>query len=126
MTGMKKFLLSAAMAAGTMGMSTLPAQAARVHVGVFVGEPVAYVPPSPGPGYVWVDGYWNGGYWTPGYWNFVGGGYGYNGYVGNYGYTNGYAYRDRDDHRNFDNDRGRNQDWDRGGDRDRGGDHDRR
>jgi hypothetical protein len=70
MTFVKKLMLGAAMLAGTLGMSAAPAQAARI--GVYVGAPVAYVPPSPGPGYVWVGGYWNGGVWVPGYWNFVG------------------------------------------------------
>jgi hypothetical protein len=34
--------------------------------------PIAYVPPAPGPGYTWIQGYWgyNGGRyaWTNGYW----------------------------------------------------------
>jgi hypothetical protein len=70
MTFVKKFMLGAAMLAGTLGLSAAPAQAARI--GVFVGAPVAYVPPCPGAGYAWVAGYWNGGVWVPGYWNYVG------------------------------------------------------
>jgi hypothetical protein len=70
MTFVKKFMLAAAMLAGTLGMTAAPAQAARI--GIYVGAPIAYVPPSPGPGYVWVGGYWNGGVWVPGYWNYVG------------------------------------------------------
>jgi hypothetical protein len=70
MTFVKKLMLGTAMLAGTLGLSAAPAQAARI--GVYVGAPVAYVPPSPGPGYAWVGGYWNAGVWVPGYWNFVG------------------------------------------------------
>ncbi|HVT92341.1 MAG TPA: hypothetical protein VHD76_05820 [Bryobacteraceae bacterium] len=51
----------------------------RVFVGVGIGFPppppprvVAYVPPAPGPNYIWVAGYWypNGPRyaWRPGYW----------------------------------------------------------
>ncbi len=70
MGSMKKWMLGAALAAGIVGMSAAPAQAARV-LGVYVGAP-GYVAPYPGPGYVWVDGYWANGYWVPGYWNYVG------------------------------------------------------
>jgi hypothetical protein len=69
MGSMKKWMLGVAMVAGTLGMAAAPAQAARV--GIFVGAPAAYIPPCPGPGYVWVAGYWANGYWVPGYWNFV-------------------------------------------------------
>ncbi len=62
----------------------------RVVVGVGVGRPayyggyyapgplppppvVAYMPPSPGPGYYWSAGYWSYAgprrIWVPGYWN---------------------------------------------------------
>jgi hypothetical protein len=70
MTFVKKFMLAAAMLVGTLGLAAAPAQAARI--GVYVGAPVAYVPPCPGAGYAWVAGYWNAGVWVPGYWNFVG------------------------------------------------------
>jgi len=70
MTNLKKLALGAAMVTGTLGMSAAPAQAARI--GVYIGAPVAYVPPCPGPGYVWVAGFWNAGVWVPGYWNHVG------------------------------------------------------
>lgn len=72
MGSMKKWMLGTALALGALAMTAAPAQAA--HIGVFIGAgaPVAYVPPSPGPGYVWVDGYWANGYWVPGYWNFAG------------------------------------------------------
>jgi hypothetical protein len=67
---LKKCLLGAALAAGALGLSAAPAQAARI--GFYVGARAVAVPPCPGPGYVWVDGYWDNGYWVPGYWNFVG------------------------------------------------------
>jgi hypothetical protein len=70
MTFVKKFMLGAAMLAGTLGMSAAPAQAARV--GVYIGARPGYIPARPGPGYVWVGGYWNGGVWVPGYWNYAG------------------------------------------------------
>ena len=49
----------------------------RFSVGVgFNQEPPVYasnIPPSPGPGYTWVDGYWSQNYgqpvWIAGYWN---------------------------------------------------------
>ncbi|HVN92732.1 MAG TPA: hypothetical protein VMT38_03500 [Terracidiphilus sp.] len=65
---MKKFALAAALALGALGLTAAPAQAARI--GVFVGA--GAIPVAPGPGYVWVAGYWNDGYWVPGYWNYVG------------------------------------------------------
>ena len=70
MTSLKKFTLAAALVAGSLGLGATQAQAARVRL--TIGGPVAYVPPCPGPGYVWVAGYFNDGYWVPGYWNFVG------------------------------------------------------
>ena len=74
MGSMKKWMLAIALAAGIVGMGAAPAQAARI--GIYVGAPAAYVPPCPGPGYVWVAGYWANGYWVPGYWNYVGAGIG--------------------------------------------------
>ncbi len=67
-----KTMLGAALAVGAMTMAAVPAHAAHIGVGVVVGGPVAYVPPCPGPGYVWVNGYWADGAWIPGYWNYVG------------------------------------------------------
>lgn len=58
------------MAVGALAISAAPAQAARI--GVYVGAPAVTIPVCPGPGYVWVAGYWNNGFWVPGYWNFVG------------------------------------------------------
>lgn len=68
MVSMKKMMLGAALAVGALGMTAAPANAA-IRFGVEIGGPVAYVPPCPGPGYVWVNGYWAGGAWVPGYWN---------------------------------------------------------
>ena len=75
MVSLKKMMLGAALVAGTLGVGTAPAHAARF--GVYVGGPAAYIPPSPGPGYVWVDGY----YGHPGFWRapVVGFGYRYRG-----------------------------------------------
>jgi hypothetical protein len=70
MTSMKKWVLSAALAAGVMGMATTQAKAAEI--GIYVGAPVAYVPPCPGPAYAWVAGYYSGRVWVPGRWNFIG------------------------------------------------------
>lgn len=70
MKNMRKWMLGAAMAAGAFGLAATPAQAARI--GIYVGAPVAYAPPCPGPGYVWAAGYYDNGYWVPGRWNFVG------------------------------------------------------
>lgn len=97
--------LAAAVAVAALGFGSTTAHAARIGVGVYVGGPVAYVPPCPGPGYEWVAGYYDGGYWVPGRWAFVGvGGPAYYGRV----YARGW---DRDDFRG---------DRDRGWDRDRG------
>jgi hypothetical protein len=70
MVGMRNWMLGAAVAAGTLGLAAAPAQAAEF--GVYVRGPVAYVPPCPGAGYVWVAGYQANGYWVPGRWNFGG------------------------------------------------------
>ncbi|MGO8932897.1 MAG: hypothetical protein ACLPLZ_13700 [Terracidiphilus sp.] len=70
MGSMKKWMLGAALAAGALGLSAAPAQAARI--GFYVGARGFAVPPCPGPGYAWVGGYWSDGYWVPGSWNFVG------------------------------------------------------
>jgi hypothetical protein len=70
MGSMKKWMLGAALAAGIVSMGAAPAQAARV--GIFIGAPAVAVPVCPGPGYVWVAGYYNAGVWVPGYWNYAG------------------------------------------------------
>lgn len=104
-----KWMLGAAVAAGTLGLGTTAAHAAQI--GVYVsGGPVAYVPPCPGPGYQWTAGYYTNGYWVPGRWAYVGARF----YGGD---------RDRVYIRSYDRDhRDRGRDWDR--DRDRGRDRD--
>jgi hypothetical protein len=105
MKSMAKWMLGAALVAGGLGLGATKAQAAEW--GVYVGGPVAYVPPCPGPGYAWVAGYYSGRYWVPGRWNYVGVRY----------YDQGHYHRDWDDHR-YDRD---HRDWDRHRDHD---DHD--
>jgi hypothetical protein len=105
MTNMKSWMLGAAAVVGGLGLGAATAQAAEF--GIYARGPVAYVPPCPGPGYVWVAGYMADGYWIPGRWNFTG-------------------FRDRDRFEHFDRDRDRGRDFDRHFDRDRGGDHFRR
>jgi hypothetical protein len=96
-----KWILGAAVVAAGLGLGATTAQAAEF--GVYVRGPVAYVPPCPGAGYVWVGGYYDGGYWVPGYWNYAG---------------VSYRHYDRDDFRGWDRDRDRRYyDYDR--DRDR-------
>ncbi|MGD0891195.1 MAG: hypothetical protein ABR923_06650 [Terracidiphilus sp.] len=68
MKTMRNWMLGAAVVAGTLGLAAAPAQAAEF--GVYVRGPVAYVPPCPGPGYVWAAGYYANGYWVPGRWNY--------------------------------------------------------
>jgi hypothetical protein len=68
MGSMKKWMLAAALAVGTVGLGATQAQAARIGVGVYVGAPSVYVPPCPGPDYAWVAGYYSNGYWVPGFW----------------------------------------------------------
>jgi hypothetical protein len=73
---MKKFLSAAVLAA--MLFAGAPAKA-QVSVGIELGAPpppryVRVRPVAPGPGYVWVDGYWypvRGRYvWHRGYWTY--------------------------------------------------------
>jgi hypothetical protein len=70
MGSMKNWVLGAAVLAGAAAVGSIPAQAAEF--GVYVRGPVAYVPPSPGPGYFWTAGYRAHGYWVPGRWSFGG------------------------------------------------------
>ena len=105
-----KFLAVALIAGGTMFAQP------RISVGIGVGgygpgyyAPPAYttvVPPCPGPGYAWVDGYWvpEGGrrVWVNGFWRapYVGGyavgpGYYGRGFYGS-GYYGGGGYRGYD------------------------------
>jgi hypothetical protein len=100
MLNMKTWMLGAALVAGGLGMASTQAKAAQF--GVYVGAPVAYVPPCPGPGYEWAAGYYTNGYWVPGRWSFVG----VRGPVVGFGYR-GYVAHDRDwyrDHRGWDRD----------------------
>ncbi len=52
----------------------------------YQGGPANYIPPPPGPGYSWVNGYMDDGYWVPGRWVYVGGDD-----QGAYGYGQPYA-----------------------------------
>jgi WXXGXW repeat (2 copies) len=64
---MKKAIATMILAAGAL------CAAPRISVGIGIGAraPLAVIPPSPGPGYTWVDGYyapngvWIAGYWAP-------------------------------------------------------------
>jgi hypothetical protein len=70
---MKTMLLAAMLLAGVSGLS-----AAQISLGIRIGPPppprvVRVLPPSPGPEFAWVDGYWypvgrryvwHAGYWT--------------------------------------------------------------
>ena len=69
MKTMRNWMLGAAVVAAPW-VWRRTAQAAEF--GVYVRGPVAYVPPCPGAGYVWVAGYYANGYWVPGRWNFAG------------------------------------------------------
>jgi hypothetical protein len=100
MGSMKNWMLGAAVLAGAAALGSIPAQAAEI--GVYVRGPVAYVPPSPGPGYFWTAGYRANGYWVPGRWSFG-------------GYRDRDRFVDRDDFRyqrghDFDRDRDRDHD----------------
>jgi hypothetical protein len=70
MGNMRNWMLGAAVVAGGLGVGSATAQAAEF--GMVARGPVAYVPPCPGPGYVWVAGYQANGYWIPGRWDFRG------------------------------------------------------
>lgn len=70
MGSIRNWMLGAAVVAGAAGVGATTAQAAEF--GFHMRGPVAYVPPCPGPGYVWTAGYMANGYWVPGYWNFRG------------------------------------------------------
>ena len=107
MKNIGKWVLGAAVMAGALGTGATKAQAAEF--GIYVGGPVAYVPPCPGAGYYWVAGYMDRGYWVPGRWEFRGYRDGYRDrdrFV--YYHRDDRFHRDRDD-RHFDRDR----DWDR-------------
>lgn len=121
MKNIGKWVLGAAVLAGGVALGTNTAEAAQVRVYVGVGD-AAYIPPCPGPGYAWVNGYYDGGYWVPGYWNYVGVSYGYYG-----GENLRYRHVDRDDYRRGDRDGDRRfYGGDNRGQVDRGGHYDGR
>ena len=130
MKNMSKWMLGAAMAAGVLSLGAGKAQAAQI--GIYVGAPVAYAPPCPGPGYVWTAGYYSGGYWVPGRWDYVGDRRDWDGdrvyrYDGDryWDHDRGWhGHRDRDWDLDRDWDRDHDRGWDRDGDRH--WDHDRR
>jgi hypothetical protein len=70
MDSMRNWMLGAAVVAGGLALGAPAAQAAEF--GIYARGPAAYVPPCPGPGYVWIAGYDANGYWIPGRWNFTG------------------------------------------------------
>ena len=106
MKNITKWMLAAAMAIGGLGLTAATAKAAQI--GVYVGSGAEYVPAYPGPGYVWIAGYYSDGYWIPGRWAF-------NGVV-----------RDRDDFYRGRDHFDRDHRADRRDDRDRGHDNGRR
>jgi hypothetical protein len=135
-----KGLIATIVLAATL-LTTGPVFGAQVSIGIRIGPPppprvVRVLPPTPGPDYVWVDGYWypvGAGHhwkWHPGYWTRVP----YQGarwYSPRYeggeyfeGYWEGDRGRMKHEH-GWDKDRDRDyREHDRGHDRDR--DHDRR
>lgn len=125
MNGFTKAVLVAAMLLG--GVSAL---AAQVSVGIRIGPPpaprvVRALPSSPGPGFLWIEGYWypvgrhykwHEGYWTrPPYEGARWVGPRHDGEQFHEGYWEGERGRVEHDHR-WDHDRDR--DRDRGHDRD--------
>lgn len=117
-------MLGAAVVIGAAGLGATTAQAQEF--GFQVRGPVAYVPPCPGPGYVWVNGYMDNGYWVEGYRNLPAREYRpivhyERGFVRDWDYGRERGW-DRDRDRGWDRDRGRDPDGDRdrrwNGDRD--------
>ena len=130
MKSMTKWMLAAAVAIGVSGFAATPAKAAQFGVYIGAGGPAYYAQQSPGPGYVWINGYYANGYWVPGRWAFAGGYSGYNGYVVRRDDDDAPRYyRDRDDapryyrdrdnwnRDRFDHDRGEHRGWNQDGDR---------
>ena len=120
-------VLSTLVLTGLLSGATMVAQA-QTHIffgfGGGRGPVVAaqyYQPPCPGPGYVWVSGYYNGPYYVQGYWRRGDDddyGRAYYGYYGR-----GYYRGDDDNHWRRDDD-WRDRGWRRGDDRGwRGDDH---
>ena len=114
MRNMQNWMLGIALVAGTLGVGNLIANAVPLQDQREYAE--GYIPACPGPGYIWVAGYYNAGYWVPGTWVFRGRqDWDRNqGFFASWGWhrdrDRGYRYDgDRRDHR----DRGYDRDWDR-------------
>jgi len=106
MASMKSLIFGAAILAGVAGLGATNAKAAQF--GVYIGAPVAYVPPCPGPGYAWIAGYYANGYWVPGRWALT----------ARYDRDDFYRHRDWDRARYYDrDDHRRDHDYDRDHDR---------
>ena len=109
-------VLSTFVLTGLLSGATMVAQA-QTHIFFGFGGgrgPVVtaryYRPPCPGPGYIWVGGYYNGPYWVQGYWRRTGDdGYYGRGYYGYYGRR--YYRGDDDDHRWRRDDDWRDRGW---------------
>lgn len=106
------------------GILGAAAAAAQAQVGIAVGVRTAPVvagvevgmPPCPGDGYVWQQGYYVGSMWYPGQWVYAGYGYAPRSYGGyRVYYRDDYRRYDRDDFRYSDHDDYRHYDRDRGG-----------
>ena len=127
MKSIAKWMLAAAVVAGGLGMGATKADA---QIGIYVrtGRPAAYIPPSPGPGYVWVNGYYDSyGQYVDGYWNFVGETYApvggvYLGYRGGWDRDRHWEHERREhewrerehrEHEYREHDRGEHRGWDR-------------
>ena len=109
MKNITKWMLAAALAIGGFGLASTPAKAAQIGFYVGNGAPGYYVPPSPGPGYTWIAGYYANGYWVPGRWAFAGV---YRGHERFYRQYDRDWRRDHFDHdRRWHGDRDRHEDW---------------
>ncbi len=133
-------VLSTFVLAGLLSGATMVAQAqTRIFFGFGAGAPPVaerYIPPSPGPGYIWIAGYYNGPYWIAGHWmrreDDDGGYYAprYYGYYGRYYGEHDRRWRREDDHgwrrndRRWRGDDHHDRGWHRGWDRGRGHRHD--
>jgi len=67
-----KSIFRAAVLTFMMGAASIAAQAqVRIFFGIGAPAPIlapSYVPPCPGPGYIWAPGYYYGQVWIPGRW----------------------------------------------------------
>jgi hypothetical protein len=110
MKNITKWMLAAALAIGGLGLAATPAKAAQIGFYIGNGAPGYYVPPSPGPGYIWIDGYYANGYWVPGRWAFAGVYRGPDHFYRPYDRDHWRRDRGRFDHDRFDHDRRRDRD----------------